>query len=184
MRTEPDPWPADRIAHYLLKACADGPRNVLHRARLGHDMRLKKGERHKHYPAAHLRDEIGHRRIAAHQRHLAEGLAVRKVPEHLPSAVRRRHRRHDFSLQNYAEKMHFIAREHDRRTRRERLDARAIRNLLTLCIGKIREQCDVGFEKGEIGWVHNARFAANRSILLCHELPPLQRGRVVVGAFL
>ena len=128
---------------------------MLHRARLGHDVRLEKRERHEHHATAFLRDEIRDRRITAHQRHLAEGLAWSEVPERLPFAVLPRNGSRDLPFDHDPEEMQLVARVNDNLARSEEDYPRAICHLFTVSIGKVREQRDVGFEECEVGGIHD-----------------------------
>ena len=85
-----------RIGQDRLHPLGDGSRDVLHRARLGHDDGLKQRHGNQQHLAARLGDEIREHRVAGHQRHLVErvaGLAIGRA-----TAARRRRRATETSI--------------------------------------------------------------------------------------
>ena len=98
-----------RIGHHLLEALDDGLREVLHGAGLGQDDRLEQGDRDPQHLAPRFGDEVGQRLVAAHQRHLAKGVAGLQTPEHLALAAVRHDGSRQLALQQHAQKARFLA---------------------------------------------------------------------------
>ena len=115
-----------RIGHDRFHPLGDGSRDVLHRARLGHDDGLEQRHRNQQHLAARLGDEIREHRVAGHQRHLVERVAGLQSAERLPRAAVAEDRGVDRAAQDHAEVRGFGALVHNGFVGFERRDARAL----------------------------------------------------------
>jgi hypothetical protein len=70
---------------------------------VGHDGRLEDGDRHPQHQAARLGDEVGHRLLAAHQRHLAKGVAGPEAHDDVALAAGAGHGHRQLALEQDAE---------------------------------------------------------------------------------
>ena len=119
-----------RIGHHLLEPVGDGSGDVLHRAGVAHDGRLEDGDRNPQHLAARLGDEIRHRLVAAHQRHLAKRIAGLEVPDDLALAAVAEHGDRQVAFEQDAQKAGLLTEFDDGFVGFVRDDARLLHQLV------------------------------------------------------